>query len=360
MTIRGESMNIIDAVKQLYESSAAMAIILDRSFDEIWRNKAANISQTKLSSFLLDDSLPPMLPIYKEVICRHTSGSAAQIKPLIENDSIEGYLALIYDADTLCDLTSHSNQSSELKAVVNTLRTGMSKVISITDQLLSSQSDDDKIYKTIRTDMSWMMSSITNLSIYELAFLGRVSFSSQSLSDMLTATANTVSNYFRENYPCRLVTDICGSVFANVNVKLLDSAVLNLIINGYSYNSAANKEITLTLSKDEQNAFICVSDNGTNADLKKIERLSQYSQRVSMLGSFEGAGLALVRRVCELHKGSLNLEHSPTGGLCATIELPCLPAEARPVLRSNSVGIGNIPYEYPHYILLKGKWQIKK
>lgn len=94
----------------------------------------------------------------------------------------------------------------------------------------------------------------------------------------------------------------------------------NLVSNAVQYTPAGGC-IQVHLLADEQALVLQVQDSGPGVPADMRERLFE---RFFRLGEGQGAGLGLsiVRRVVELHQGSISLEDSPLGGLQVSVRLP--------------------------------------
>ncbi|WP_322981674.1 sensor histidine kinase [Pseudomonas sp. C11] len=94
----------------------------------------------------------------------------------------------------------------------------------------------------------------------------------------------------------------------------------NLISNAVQYTPAGGC-IQVHLLADAQALVLQVQDSGPGVPADMRERLFE---RFFRLGEGQGAGLGLsiVRRVVELHQGSISLEDSPLGGLQVSVRLP--------------------------------------
>ena len=67
---------------------------------------------------------------------------------------------------------------------------------------------------------------------------------------------------------------------------------------------------------------LAVEDDGPGIAEHDRERVLQRGRRLDETTAGAGLGLAIVRDLAELYRGSLELRRSDLGGLCATLELP--------------------------------------
>ncbi|WP_277372646.1 ATP-binding protein [Pseudomonas sp. AA-38] len=94
----------------------------------------------------------------------------------------------------------------------------------------------------------------------------------------------------------------------------------NLVSNAVQYTPLGGS-IQVQLLSDAQALTLQVHDSGPGVPVDMHERLFE---RFFRLGEGQGAGLGLsiVRRVVELHQGSIALQDSPLGGLQVSVRLP--------------------------------------
>lgn len=105
---------------------------------------------------------------------------------------------------------------------------------------------------------------------------------------------------------------------------LLQQAVENLIQNAIAF-SPAGSTVIVKVVREESHGVIHVLDEGTGIPDYAIDRIFDrfYSlPRPDTRQKSSGLGLALVREVALLHKGTITLENRPGHGVIATLRLP--------------------------------------
>ncbi|NIE59597.1 MULTISPECIES: ATP-binding protein [unclassified Burkholderia] len=108
--------------------------------------------------------------------------------------------------------------------------------------------------------------------------------------------------------------------------KLVARALLNLIRNGARY---ASRTVLLAAERNASGALVLsVDDDGPGIPAAERARVFEPFQRLDssrdrQTGGF-GLGLAIVRRVAQVHGGDVRLEDSPLGGARFVITLPAL------------------------------------
>ena len=108
-----------------------------------------------------------------------------------------------------------------------------------------------------------------------------------------------------------------------VHSALLTSAVANLLRNAAVH--AAGTPVQLSLSVDGEDAVVRVDDSGPGLPEARLADVMGAFARAGRARGGLGLGLTLSQEVARRHGGTLQLSHSPSGGLRATIRLPVAP-----------------------------------
>lgn len=101
----------------------------------------------------------------------------------------------------------------------------------------------------------------------------------------------------------------------------------NLIANACAY-SPNEAVIKVSVSQNEKNTVICVDDSGPGIDASERENVlkrfyrDQHQDKYKSTGS--GLGLAIVGQIVTMHKGRIELDTAPIGGLRVQVTLPNL------------------------------------
>lgn len=98
--------------------------------------------------------------------------------------------------------------------------------------------------------------------------------------------------------------------------------VRNLIDNAIRYTPTGGEVRVRVLSGGSCHRLI-VEDTGPGiADGEHAEMFRRFRRGHEATAPGSGLGLSIVRRICELHGGSVQLENRHTGGLCCEVSLP--------------------------------------
>lgn len=108
----------------------------------------------------------------------------------------------------------------------------------------------------------------------------------------------------------------------------LSQVVINLLTNAVKFTPAGRVEVAI--SRAEGEVQISVRDTGLGIAAGNLERIFDNFSRVHRSRGKEGTGLglALVKRLVELHEGRVEVESEPGRGSCFSIILPVHPVGA--------------------------------
>jgi two-component system phosphate regulon sensor histidine kinase PhoR len=115
------------------------------------------------------------------------------------------------------------------------------------------------------------------------------------------------------------------SVVANINARLLEQAVDNLLDNAIKY-SEPGEEVLITARALAGEVLISVTDHGCGIDRDHLHRLFERFYRVDKARSRKlggtGLGLAIVKHIVQAHGGKVFVQSTPGKGSTFTIHLP--------------------------------------
>lgn len=115
-------------------------------------------------------------------------------------------------------------------------------------------------------------------------------------------------------------------VFAAVDIELFERALANLVDNALRHTPAGGR-VVLRADGDGPCVRVVVSDSGRGIAAQDLERLfdrlyTGSDARGDADGGGKGLGLAIVRRIVELHHGEVTVRSAPGQGTLVTIRLP--------------------------------------
>ena len=148
------------------------------------------------------------------------------------------------------------------------------------------------------------------------------------IKDILDAAVNdclapAAERRIRINVSCD--TDL----LANINARLLEQAVVNLLDNAIKY-SEPGEEVLITARALANEVLISVTDHGCGIDRDHLPRLFERFYRADKARSRKlggtGLGLAIVKHIVQAHRGRVSVQSTPGKGSTFTIHLPALRA----------------------------------
>ena len=128
-----------------------------------------------------------------------------------------------------------------------------------------------------------------------------------------------------------VLQDDAGQALVSCHSALINTLMRSLLANAIQY-SPEHTTIETHLTPSGEGYHISVCDQGPGIPAEERERaLSRFVRLDQRLGGGAGLGLAIARRIAELHGGQLTLSDRPDGnsGLCVSIWLPARAASRR-------------------------------
>jgi CheY-like chemotaxis protein len=130
----------------------------------------------------------------------------------------------------------------------------------------------------------------------------------------------------------RIVSDAGGDLELVADPGKLKQMLLNLVSNGIKFTPSGG-QVTITAHRDESVIEIEVSDTGIGmsaADLELIfQEFRQLDQGSDRMQEGTGLGLALTKRLAELHGGTVSVKSTKGSGSTFTLRMPAEPQIAK-------------------------------
>lgn len=115
----------------------------------------------------------------------------------------------------------------------------------------------------------------------------------------------------------------CDELEITANKDLLQQIWINLIDNAIKF-SPQNKEIHISLESDKEDIRVLISDQGCGMSEETVKYAFErfYQADTDQKSKGNGIGLALVKRICLLHSGSITIKSSDYNGTTFEVVLP--------------------------------------
>ena len=109
----------------------------------------------------------------------------------------------------------------------------------------------------------------------------------------------------------------------SVAENYLRKIVAELVQNAFKF-SEAGRRVEMTLTAGHATAELSVRDSGKGFSTEQIQRVGAYLQFERKMEDQQGLGLglAIAKKLAELHHGSLDITSTPGEGSCITVKLP--------------------------------------
>ena len=141
----------------------------------------------------------------------------------------------------------------------------------------------------------------------------------------LSGIAREIIEELRNNAPDRQVTcRIADNVEVKGDPRMLRCLLQNLIGNAWKFTAGReNAFIEFGVKRDRERDTVFVLDNGVGFDMNYAHKLFAPFQRLHSAAEFEGTGigLATVRRIIDLHGGSIWMESQKGHGALFSFQL---------------------------------------
>jgi len=148
----------------------------------------------------------------------------------------------------------------------------------------------------------------------------------RELMDLSTITA-TIYDKIKIKHKGQLIfiNDIEKDIYIYGDRFSFASVIYNLIENAIKYSSS-DGEINVTLSGDEHNAFLSVTDTGIGIPVNEKSRIFDRFYRIGTEETRKtkgtGLGLFIVKHVVEMHKGSIQVKNNSPKGSIFEVSIP--------------------------------------
>ncbi len=177
-----------------------------------------------------------------------------------------------------------------------------------------------------------------DIIINESQRLTNLSTNILNLSKLETKTTLSNLTHFNVSEQIRMVIILLDNKWSNKNIEinfesdeymitadknLLQQLWTNLIDNAYKY-SDENSKIEIYVNKDKDSLIFLICDSGHGmTDLEVKHAFDRFYQGdIKHKSGGNGLGLAVAKRVCELHNGEISIESSDETGTVFKVILP--------------------------------------
>lgn len=218
-----------------------------------------------------------------------------------------------------------ANVSHDLRTPLATLQ-GYIETLLLKDAHLSQA--ERKNYLQIATKHCERLSLLVE-ELFELARLDSQETKAQCEPFNIRELVQDVTQKFQlkaEKKNLTIITDIGKELpFVVADIKLIERVLENLIENAMRHTPPGG-EVSVVLLSDRQEIVVEVSDTGSGISQKELpcifDRFYQLDKSRNSSPGMAGLGLAICKRVLELHGRSISVSSNPGSGTTFAFNLP--------------------------------------
>ena len=223
--------------------------------------------------------------------------------------------------------------------MVHEIRTPMTIMKISLDSLQKGKEMDKEAVQSIQENLEYMQDTVNGiLNFHKKQSDGiRLVLSKTDI----TRICQSLAKKFRETAKVKglslnlLVPD--ENIYVVADESFLAKVIMNMLSNAFKY---AEKEVSLTLEKSQENVTVRVRDDGPG--VKDSEKEKIFGMFYKAMGdkiaeaSGLGVGLAYSRKIAELHDGTLTIEDDYKDGASFVLTIPAIKDEAEVVLNDDA------------------------
>ena len=196
--------------------------------------------------------------------------------------------------------------------------------VSAASSVLEKTGADEPVVATLRRQTSLMGRIIDDLLDLERLDHGKLAIAKARL-DVAQATREVVSDLMaaRDLDQEAIQVDAPGPAWVHADQARLQQCVSNLVDNALKYAEGSRVHISVWEDHEARQVCIAVTDGGVGLEAGAAEALFERFAQVLPRAGGLGLGLALVRRLVELHQGTIEVSSpGPGHGATFTIRMP--------------------------------------
>jgi signal transduction histidine kinase len=236
-------------------------------------------------------------------------------------------LFILYRQKRIADIKNDfiNNMTHEFKTPLSTITLACE---ALSDELMASKKTNRDSCISIISDENERLKLMVN-NILQMAQLKKgqlnMYFEPCNLHELISHICDSFSLLIKSNHG-----ELSQYLYAEhynlmIDTMHIQNVIVNLIENGIKY-SKEHPKIAIKTENDKKNLLISVSDNGMGMPKKSMKYIFHEFYRVTT-GNIhnqkgQGLGLVYVKKIIELHGGSISVESEPDKGTTFCIALP--------------------------------------
>ncbi len=242
------------------------------------------------------------------------------LKKRVETDSESEIRLLTHSFNMMMERlqTSFEAEKQFTVDVSHELRTPVSVILLESENTLARQKIPEEMeepIKTITRQARKMKATIEDMLLYGRLErnMEKYPFETIDLSELVSEVAEDMG-YLSQNH-ITLTADIDEGVCISGNSQLLERLLQNLIMNAYQYGKM-NGHIQVSLKKEKNTIILSVEDDGQGIPEEDQQKIFErfYRGKNAQNRNGNGLGLSIVKKIADLHHGTIEVESSPGKG----------------------------------------------
>ena len=210
--------------------------------------------------------------------------------------------------------------SHDLKAPLNKIMLGLQVINDKNKDLLDLETK--RLITSILNSTSQMNKLITDLLTYSQVNETEKTMTSVNTSEIMQKIINNLSTLIEQKHAKIKYNNL---PIIHGNESLIASLFQNLIQNGIKFNNSIIPEVIIHNETDEHaNIIFSIQDNGIGIKEEDKEIIFDMFQRIESSNIYPGSGigLALCKKIVEIHAGKLWVESKENDGSTFFVKLP--------------------------------------
>lgn len=216
--------------------------------------------------------------------------------------------------------------SHELKTPITPLNLQMETFIQLFEQGDFRNFEPERLLRMLRTSHG-QVQRLDRL-INELIDVSRLSRNKLELNvamvDLRLLTEKVIDDFAEEikKSECLVTFHASQPLMGCWDAFRVEQVIINLLINALKYGE--KKPIEIYLSSQDDQAILCIRDQGIGIAKDHLERIFHRFERAVSGNSYSGLGLGLYisHEIVSLHRGKIWVESEPTVGSRFFVQLP--------------------------------------
>ena len=210
--------------------------------------------------------------------------------------------------------------SHDLKAPLNKILLNLQLINDKNYDKLDSETKN--LISSILNSTSQMNNLITDLLNYSQTNETEKTMSSVNTSEIMQKIINNLTTLIEQKHAKIKYNNL---PIIKGNESLITSLFQNLVQNGIKFNNSIKPEVIIHYERDEHSSIIfSIHDNGIGIKQENKEKIFDMFQRFESSNIYPGSGigLALCKKIVEIHEGQIWVESNINEGSTFFVKLP--------------------------------------